>query len=151
MQATIADDIDALIDAYDLHATIPVRLDAIEPLYVPERLNLDELGVAGMVILPKGGMVSPTNFARILLSDALSPFMERLVYAHEVAHAIIGHPGELRFAGMDRWFVDKAERQAWEVASRLLIPHRAIVEREDVDSIARYCQVPSELVRMAWS
>lgn len=146
---TTCNAVDYLIDTYDLHASIPVRLEAIEPLFCPERRNLSGTGVAGMVILPRSGPISESNFARVLLSDTLSPFEERLVYAHEVAHVILGHPGELMFEGMDRWFVDKSEREAWQIAARLLVPVSAVVEHGEVQSIASACRVPPDIVHMA--
>jgi Zn-dependent peptidase ImmA (M78 family) len=146
----IADEVDALVDCYDLHASLPVDIWQLEPMFPAIHADTDTTTVAGMVILPQSLPVTEQNFARVILSDKLTPYECRLVYAHEVAHGIIGHEGELRMAPMDRWFTDKAEREAWEVASRLLVPIRAVVEYEDVTSIAHACRVPQEMVKLAY-
>ena len=153
MKPHIAEVVDLMIDAYGLHedVTAPVPIFNLEPVFPVVRRDLDHMGIAGMVILPRELPVTECNFARVVLSDALDDDDERLVYAHEVAHGIMGHEGELRVSDMDSWFTDRSERQAWQIAARLLIPPSAWLDRGDVQRMAAAFRVPTMLVRWSYA
>lgn len=151
MKTHVAEAVRHLIDRFGLHEDVtgPVPIFNLEPMFPVVHRDLDTMGVAGLVILPKAMPITETNFAQVVLNTHLGPDEARLVYAHEVGHAVSGHEGELRCASLDSWFADRAERQAWHVAARLLIPDTAWQDRRDVQRMAATFRVPPALVAMA--
>lgn len=139
-----------LIDAYDLHGTFeqPVDVVNLAPLEEWFPITIADLTVAqisGFVlpIAPESTRPVPITLCRTLDADAA-----RLVYAHEVGHALYGHEGAFTLMELDRWFQDRSEREAWRVAAQLLVPVDAIARYETVDRIASACRVPAFLVEM---
>ncbi|MGB3331145.1 MAG: ImmA/IrrE family metallo-endopeptidase [Thermomicrobiales bacterium] len=100
----------------------------------------------GIAIAPRDMPVSAGNPASIVLDLGLNDHRERLIYAHEIGHALYGHMGPVAYRGMDPWFRRKAERQAWEAAAALLIPWHAM--HGDVQRISQVCHVPRILVQL---
>lgn len=147
MRKDIADRIISLIDTYGLHNTIPVKLAPLEDLF-PVRYEPIRriLGVDGMVISPPDPYVTPRNRARVVLDNGLNDHKERLIYAHEIGHAISGHVGGFASLDMDPWFRAKHEREAWEAGAALLIPLHAM--HGDVWRISQVCHVPRFMVQL---
>ena len=153
MKPHVAETVDRLIWDYGLHEDLegPVPIFKLEPIFPVERWDLAHVGLAGMVILPETRPVTESNFAPVVLSDALDDHDERIVYAHEVAHGILEHEGGLRLDEMDCWFENRSEREAWEVAARLLVPPVAWLDRGDVQRMAAAFAVPPALVRRSYA
>lgn len=136
-----------LIGRYNLHRNVPVRLDPLEDLFVTRFTDMAQHGMLGAVLTPEHGWpVTPQNRGRILLDYGLSESEARVTMAHEIGHALHHHPGNL--AGLTLGLEDKHERQAWEIASRLLIPERVIYEEREAQRIAMVCEVPLFLVEL---
>ena len=139
-----------LIDHYQLHQTgTLVKLTPLEDMFPIRYEPLARMGILGACHPPKSGEVSAANPARILLDDGMPDRLERVVYAHEVGHGILGHRGELAFGPMSEWFSGKNEREAWEVAAMLLVPREALMPYVEASTIAAICEVPEELVHLA--
>lgn len=147
----------SLIAEYGLHEYLDgddarVNLAPLEMMFPIRRDDLDEFDLAGLVLLPDGGELAPENPARVTIHDALDDSTARLIYAHEIGHAVLGHEGSLRLSEMDTWFSDRAEREAWQVAAQLLIPHQVLwlsaQQGWSLDQVAAICDVPLWLVEM---
>lgn len=151
MKPHVIDAVRKLVERYALHAdpSGPVPIFNLEPMFPAVRRDFGPMGVAGMVILPETLPVTESNFAQVVLNKHLGPDGARLVYAHEVGHAIAGHVGELMCSNMDNWFTNRAEHQAWEIAARLLIPEPAWVDRRDIQRMSAVFRVPPSIVKLA--
>jgi len=139
-----------LIEDHRLHTWMRVSLSPLESLFHVRHADLRPFQLAGSCIPPTGGRLTPETPARIVLDAALDDYCERLAYAHEIGHGLMGHAGALMMGSIDQWFVDKAEREAWEVASLLLVPYDAITRYGDLHTIALACEVPEHLVSLAF-
>lgn len=136
-----------IIAAYNLHASVPVCLEPLEDVFLVRHISMDGLGTVGSIMAPPSGWpATPTNRARILLDYGLGNKESRLTLAHEIGHGICHHVGNAssRMLGLE----DKHEREAWMVASLLLIPERVIMEEREVSRIAAVCEVPEWLVEL---
>lgn len=138
-----------LIREYNLHENdVPVDLSPLYDLFVP--VSAVGLGLTDFVLMPKGDApLSTLRPAHVVIADDDDlPWSVR--YAHEVAHAVCRHTGTLRLGRVDGWFHDRQEREAWQLAARLLIPTRLIYEGGfsdwTKDHIAAACGVPNWLV-----
>lgn len=149
MRIDVANIINDLVGAYSLHDRMPVKLDALEGVFRVRFAPLRLHGLAGTCLPSSALPPTEDDPALIVIDDSLSEMSVRLVYAHEIGHAIHGHPGELAWQGMDSWFQDKAERQAWEVAAMLLMPWGRI--HGDVQEVSAMTYLPEHLVRLAWT
>lgn len=149
MREAVYDSILRLIDDYRLHQWMLVKLAPLEALFPVRHADLDVFRIAGSCIPPPDGLISPATPARVVLDCGLDDYSARIVYAHEIGHALAGHAGELMTIALDAWFGDKAEREAWEVAALLLVPYDAISRYQDLYVIALMCEVPEHLVSLA--
>jgi len=147
MRREVADQILELIDAYDLHANLPVKLTALEDRF-PVRYGSTRRRwrADGMLIHPRDRPITAANPAAVILDRNLNDHRERLTYAHEIGHALCGHLGAFTYQGMDPWFRRRQELEAWEAGAALLIPWH--VWFGDLESAAQLCHVPRWLVRM---
>ena len=123
-------------------AAFPLRVD-----------DLSEYDLAGMVVCPADGTeITDDNPAYVAVHSGLDRPMQRLIYAHEVGHAILGHEGQLRLSEMDSWFTNRLEREAWQVAAQLLVPQSllwaAAQHGWSPSHVAALCAVPEWLVAM---
>lgn len=147
MRRAVADQILALIDEYDLHATLPVKLTPLEDrFWVHYRPLVRSHHADGMLFPPRDVPITPSNPAVVLLDCDLNDHRERLTYAHEIGHALCGHLGAFAYQGMDPWFRRRLELEAWEAGAALLIPWYTWFG--DLESVAQRCHVPRWLVRM---
>lgn len=113
-------------------------------------MRFDDLGgmdVLGMILTPpRGWNARPDNPARVILNSGLGPMDARVAYAHEVGHGLCHHVGMMSSLALG--LEDKHEREAWEIASLLLIPERVVLEEKEVVRIAAACEVPEWLVEI---
>lgn len=134
-----------LVDQYDLHRTVPVRLDPLEDLFAVRFASMEHLGLMGALLAPKQGWpVSPDNRGRILLDWGLNEQEVQTTVAHEIGHALYQHPGSR--TSLSLGLEDKHERQAWKVASALLIPEHVVMEEQEAERVAMVCEVPLFMV-----
>ncbi|MGI8406020.1 MAG: ImmA/IrrE family metallo-endopeptidase [Thermomicrobiales bacterium] len=138
-----------LIDDYQLHTWMKVTLAPLEAIFPIRYTDLARFQIAGSCMPPVSRSITPATPARVVLDTGLDDYRERLVYAHEIGHGLAGHAGYLEIASLDRWFADKAEREAWEVAAVLLVPQGAITRYRDRYVIALMCDVPEFVVSLA--
>ncbi len=150
MMFTIAEYVNDLIDHFDLHGTYNapvdhVNLDPLENLFPMLRREIASCGMDGYVI-PPHGEITESNPAIITIDRRLGPLYSRIVYAHEIGHALYGHEGAFKMTDIDRRMADREERDAWSVAARLLVPPEAVVRHEERTRIAAACFVPEWLL-----
>ena len=148
MRADVSEAAWDLIENHSLHASDGwVSLEPLEPLFVPVLRDLEPIGVPAFAV-PAIGATAMKTPAHVVL-DAHSPRMiRRLLYAHEIGHILCGHAGSLVHLELGDWWHDRDEREAWEVASVLLIPHHIFMEGLSTDEVACACGVPRWLVKM---
>lgn len=149
----VDEQVTAIIQRYQLHGTTAypseyVNLAPLEDMFPILLRPLHEWGVQGFVI-PPIGVVSTSNPAPVTLDIRLTAHVARLAYAHEIGHGLHGHQGAFVLAEMDQWFVRRAEREAWAVAARLLVPIQTVIDYETTEAIATACDVPEWLVDLA--
>lgn len=136
-----------MIRDYDLHSRSPVVLTPLEEVFPVRYDDLGGMDVLGMIINPPGGWdVSAENPARVVINSQLGPADARLTYAHEIGHGICRHVGML--SSMALGMEGRHEREAWEIASLLLIPRHVVIEEREVSRIAAVAEVPEWLVKM---
>ncbi|MGI8405129.1 MAG: ImmA/IrrE family metallo-endopeptidase [Thermomicrobiales bacterium] len=140
-----------LIEDFNLHAWMRVKLTPLEALFPVRHADLGSFRIMGSCVPPKDGLLSGDNPAKIVLDSGLDDYTERIAYAHEIGHGLMGHAGDFVMADSDHWFIDKAEREAWEVAALLLVPYDAITRYRHISVIALACEVPEHLVSLAVS
>lgn len=148
MQEDVAEIVFGLIDQYELHQQHMVNLEPLEALFPRMERDLTDIGIDGFVI-PPGVPISDDNPAVVTVNKRLTRNERRLVYAHEIGHALHGHAGAFRMDDIDAWFVDREEREAWTIAARLLVPMAAVTELGESRRIASACCVPEWLVGLA--
>lgn len=146
----VAEAVARLIDRYDLHGSYEAPIDRVdlwplEDLFPIMRRDIAAWGIDALVI-PPAGEIGHGNPAIVTIGDHLDDYHARLAYAHEIGHALHGHAGTLRMAGLDKWFDNRAELEAWRVAAQLLVPVDTIVRMEETALIAAACGVPPWLV-----
>lgn len=136
-----------MIEEYGLHSRTPVSLEPLEDVFPVRYDDLGGFDILGMIINPPGGWgASADNPARVVINNKLNEYEARITYAHEVGHGICHHVGLL--SSMALGMEERHEREAWEVASLLLIPRHVIEEEREVSRIAAVAEVPEWLVRM---
>jgi len=85
----------------------------------------------------------------IVINDNLDEPMQRVVCAHELAHAVLHKNVNTPFMRRNTFLsVDKIEREANRFAAELLIPDENIYELNNIHHIASLHNVPVELVRL---
>lgn len=134
-----------LIGRFNLHATVPVQLWKLEDIFPVRYEDMD--GLLGVIFPPLEGWPATTrNRARILVNNQLGLHDARLVIAHEIGHALCHHVGQSRSynLGLD----DRHEQESWEVAARLLIPQRVVMEEREIQRVAGACAVPTWLAEL---
>lgn len=137
----------AMIQTYHLHTTTPVKMWPLEDLYLIRYIDMAQMNALGAILPPPDGWpVSSQNRARVLIDHELGDTDARLVFAHEVGHGICQHVGELSSLALG--LLERHEREAWEVASLLLIPSRVVHEEREIGRIAAVCNVPEWLVEL---
>ncbi len=139
-----------LIEEFALHDLgAPVDLRPVHNVYVPHVSDLEALaGIPAFAIRPPDLVATSDRPALIYLDARLDVPETRLNYAHEVGHVLCGHAGSLPHLDLGEWWYDRDEREAWQVASRLLIPWSVLVSGYTVSDIAMICEVPEWLVEM---
>lgn len=139
-----------LIQDNELHENgAPVDLRMLHDTFVPELVDLAVMaGVPALAIAPDDGRVSLSRPALVYLDVRDTKQDQRLNYAHEIGHVLCGHGASLPSLELGDWWYDKDEREAWEAASRLLIPWTAISSGHTTSEIAMICEVPEWLVEM---
>lgn len=138
------DEMDALIRAHDLHDSWPVDLTPLETRFPAVRRDLGADGPRAFAVPPtRAGM--PTW---IVLDRCLREPRRRVVYAHEVGHALLAHVGSARALDAGgTWLHTRQEGEAWALAARLLIPIEAWGWGDPVADVAARCGVPEWLAR----
>lgn len=148
MRWGVAEAVGDLIDRFGLHDEgVPVDLSPLKEEFVPLVEPIAEMGVRAFAVPPKGGVVSLDSPACVVLDEEQPEALRRLYYAHEIGHVLCEHEGSLRTLAVNDWFHDRQEREAWEVASVLLIPTAQMVGRTAAE-VARACGVPTWLAEM---
>jgi hypothetical protein len=135
-----------LIDIYELHRQgVPVDISPLEHAFPLDLQDLSGSGVMAFVVPARG-----RRAARVVIDQGCPRRQRRWLYAHEVAHAALGHDGSLSVLKVDDWFHDRAEREAWHLAAELLVPDDIIFRRGNWTEaeIAALCEVPVELVQL---
>lgn len=132
-----------LIDAHDLHSTIPVPIRQL----VWDRgwvLRFRER------IYPFYGYAIVAGPAKVMTINASThPYWQRYVMGHEIGHDNNGDLGSFDVVRDNQLHIhQKQERAADIVAAHLLIPDFALVEYETIQQVAAACQVPPSLVRL---
>jgi len=150
MTFTVAEFVTDLIHHYDLHGRYDapvdnVNLEPLENLFPMIRRDISVCGMDGYVIPPRGE-ITESNPAIITIDRRLGQMYSRLVYAHEIGHALYGHEGAFKMTDIDRRLIDREERDAWAVAARLLVPLEAVVRHQERARIAAACFVPEWLL-----
>ncbi len=149
MRRRIAEAVDDLIDRHRLHdGGAPVDLSPLEGEFVPVVRELAGSGVRAFAVPPKGGAATERSPVHVVLDSGRHRLDRNVLYAHEVGHIVCGHLGSLRTLDAGDWWHDRDEREAWEVAAALLIPHEAFGWAETARDVARECRVPAWLVEM---
>ena len=141
--------VEYVVNAFGLHGKLTVDLDPLSQHFAVRKEDLRPHGIAGYCTLPDGEMITEDDPVRIIIDRGLGEYEVRLVYAHEIGHGLTRNAGELAMGDIDQWFVTKAEREAWEVASVLLVPFEAIEVYGELSRIAVACGVPEQMVEMA--
>lgn len=136
-----------LIQNYRLHESWPVKLWPLEDIFP---IRFDDLSMAGALAAilspPDGWPAHAANRARVVIDYSVGSDALPMIYAHEIGHGICGHPGTSCFMGIDIY--DKFEREAWSVASGLLIPAEVARSCPDTATIAAECGVAEWLVEL---
>lgn len=138
-----------LIARFHLHDNgAPVDLSPLEDLYRIRCLDLTGTGLRGFIRPSNRKRPTIAKPITIVLDRYLSPFERRLVYAHEVGHAVLGHEGTLRVESVSHYFDERQERDAWRFASLILIPEPVELIDWSVPAIAANCRVTPDMVAM---
>mgnify|MGYP001367896677 CR=1 FL=1 len=136
-----------LIEEYNLHRAVPVDLSPLEDIFLVRWENIQSYGMNGMILPPRAGWpATPQSKARVVLDRDLHERQARLTLAHEIGHALCEHVGT--FSSVALGINGKHEREAWEVASMLLIPWGIVAEEREVSLVAAACEVPEALVHL---
>ena len=147
MRSQVSDRVAIVIEQFRLHDSYPVKMEALEEWFPVRYHDLTDAGVLGMALPPKGGWpASSSNKARIVIDSGVGESDARIIYAHEIGHGICEHIGFTSSEALD--ITGRHEREAWEVASALLIPEEAVREYQTVERIAAACEVPEWLVEI---
>ncbi len=149
MPRSLSHDVRRLILELGLHDDgPPVSLTPLYDLFIPEEVDLRTTGIPACVVLPPDRDITPTTPATIYLDRRLDRCAKRQSYAHEVGHALLGHTGSVPHLDMGDWWHDSDEREAWEVAALLLIPHEAFQWGWTGQEVAAACEVEPWLVEL---
>lgn len=131
-----------LIDAYQIHDTLPVPIEAIARR-MGWTIEYHECmaSLYGFITLEGGRRC-------IVVNGSLSRPWLRATVAHELGHWIAGHlhEGGRVFSYVGAPPDDPEEREATAVAALLLVPPRAVRRHADPAALAQACGVPRELV-----
>lgn len=133
---------DDLIRTYRLHDAVPVDLSPVEERYPQTIRDLGPNAPRAFAVPP----LVPDGAAWVVIDSSVWARDRRILYAHEIAHLLLGHAGSLRVMEGDGWLHDRQEREAWALAAYLLIPGRFVELDDTHDDIAVRCGVPSWLV-----
>lgn len=129
MRRRIAEKTDELIDRHRLHEHgAPVDLTPLNDEFLPLLRPLDDLGVPALAMPPVNGTPTADSPALVVLDESRSAQWRAIYYAHEIGHIICGHVGTLRTLDAGEWWHNRDEREAWQVAARLMIPLDAIAQ-----------------------
>jgi hypothetical protein len=134
------------IDRYGLHASgAPVDLSPLEEV-CPVAYEALPPGCAGFTVAT--APATRDRPATVVLDRSLGPLTRRIAYAHEAAHGLLGHAGNLALRDMDPWFQTRQERDAWRGAALLLVPQVRVDPAQEVtiETVARACDVPKWIV-----
>src|SRR5690606_7827989 len=142
VRADVYDEVMLLIHDLRLHdGPGPVDLTPLENIFVPHRLDLELVGASGLTMQRsrhyKPSILWPVGIAVDINQSAEK---QREIYSHEIGHVLCGHEGSLRSLDVDDWFHDRAEFEATEVASLLLIPLDDWLTGDPIDVVARRCR-----------
>lgn len=141
---------DNLIQLYGLHASgdPEVDLSPLADLFPWRYDDLSLLGVKGLILPPPQGWPALVcNKARVVVDETLGRgWHARLVYAHEIGHGICRHIGSAKASSLG--LSERMEREAWEVAARLLLPAEVCMEVGVIHHVAALCYVPEWLVQV---
>ncbi len=149
MREEVFDLVEYVVNAFGLHGRTHVDLDPLSQHFTMRKEDLRPYRIAGYCTLPEGDRITEDDPVKIILDRHLNERDVRLVYAHEIGHGLTWNAGELAMGSIDQWFVNKAEREAWEVASVLLVPFDAIAVYQELSRIALVCDVPEQMVEIA--
>lgn len=85
----------------------------------------------------------------IVINDNLDQYLQRVVCAHELGHAVMHKHVNTPFMRNNTFLsVSKIEREANRFAAELLIPDESIIECKTIYDIASLHNVPVEIVRL---
>lgn len=95
-------------------------------------------------ISPASGFSVRVPGKQVMVINATAPLIEqRVTIAHLMAHAILGHGYGLDLCGMERTATDE---ETDLLAAFILLPRAGMSVAEDVETVARRCEVPVWMV-----
>jgi hypothetical protein len=133
-----------LVCRFGLHDSWPVDLAPLEALYPVVERDLEPAHPRAFAVPPlsEGGKVW------VCIDRCLSPRRRRVLYAHEIGHALLDHLGSRRAIEAGAvWVHERQEAEAWTVAAALLIPIDAWGWGDSASEVAARCEVPEWLAR----